>query len=153
METRNEIRNYISDDDGSLLFIEIEKSETYDIARSRLNAFLNDNLSAENGVEYDFDDKGNKCVVRFKNSSNPNEVKRAMYDTLKRLADRSEILLLEVMGKTANFDTTLNDWECKFLSYLRMERKRNEDVRRWLEDWRKEPIIPKIRRYFFECLI
>lgn len=144
METRTEIRNYISDKDGSLLYISLEKAKTYDVAKKMLNSFVYSQLSAENGKVYDLDKNCNKFLVVYKNSNNPNDVKTAIYDTIKRLVDKSDVLYQEINERCAK-DEELSKGGNMFLSHLRMADRRREDIIRWLEKWSKEPVIKIVK--------
>lgn len=141
-----EERTFIPQIDCDCLYVQLAKSEVYEDAQKLLNTFVLDFLNEHGGEVYDagfdLDEHFNKVVLQYKNSKNPNDIKRAIFDALIREIDKSELLSKEVLDRLDE-ETIKEDW--KFVTHIRKSEKDTCRVRRWVEAWREEP-VPVIKK-------
>lgn len=139
-----EERTFIPQVDCDCLYFQLTRCEVYEDAKKLLNSFVLDFIKLHGGEVYDagfdLDEHFNKIVLQYKNSKNPNDVKRAVFDALIKVIDQCELFAKEVLGRIDE-EIIKNDWQ--HVTNIRKSEKDTYMVRRWAEAWRKEaaPII------------
>ncbi len=133
-----EERTYISEKEASILYILIEKCETYYDAKTKLNDFVKEQLGKEYDGGFDLDEQGNITRLKYRNSNNPLEIKKRVTDAILRLADKSETVnkgVLEQCTKRTKKE------EPQYIELIRDSLSRNRIVHDWIQEWREEPAI------------
>lgn len=86
-----EERTYISEQEISCLYIQLEKCGVYTDAKKLLDAFVSDFIRDQGGKVYDggfdFDELGNVVKVQYRNSTNPKDIMDEVSNVVRRLAN------------------------------------------------------------------
>ena len=86
-----EERTYISEQEISCLYIQLEKCGVYTDAKKLLDAFVSDFIREQGGKVYDggfdFDEHGNVVKVQYRNSTNLKDVRDEVANAVRRLAN------------------------------------------------------------------